>query len=293
VKAINRGLIDAALITMKDSPNGKRYGVRDHQGRIVEAYGFDLSSIATRHEEFVRLAAEAKAERALIGRLRRRPTIARKAITQSLETVAEYGFGDAEWSQLRHETQTLVKSLRLVERPEELAIGVGGLERRQAAALTRLEQLLNTVNPDLKGAENRPHITPTNPVDYHLDDTVMAHRGCRSASGPVAFDPVPDAGQQKKEAAQDRLQSESHRGLAIEPEPVSERRERPSTTPPPGRTDTGTVLRLSINELTTLAPRLRIYLKSPRPAWPEIIDAADRLRGELGVSKSTGCGFWR
>lgn len=28
------------------------------------------------------------------------------------------------------------------------------------------------------------------------------------------------------------------------------------------------------------------YLKSPRPAWPEIVDAADWLRGELGVSKS-------
>src|ERR1700759_4801358 len=29
VKAINRALIDARVVTMKDSPNGKRYGVRD------------------------------------------------------------------------------------------------------------------------------------------------------------------------------------------------------------------------------------------------------------------------
>jgi hypothetical protein len=28
------------------------------------------------------------------------------------------------------------------------------------------------------------------------------------------------------------------------------------------------------------------YLKSPRPAWPEVVDAADWLRGELGVSQS-------
>ena len=52
-KAINRALIEAGLITMKDSPNGKRYGKRDHKGRIVEAYGFDLSPIAMRHAEFV------------------------------------------------------------------------------------------------------------------------------------------------------------------------------------------------------------------------------------------------
>jgi replication initiation protein RepC len=46
------------------------------------------------------------------------------------------------------------------------------------------------------------------------------------------------------------------------------------------------VLRLSSAELTMLAPRLRPYLSSPRPAWPEVVDAADWLRGELGVSQS-------
>jgi replication initiation protein RepC len=46
------------------------------------------------------------------------------------------------------------------------------------------------------------------------------------------------------------------------------------------------MMRLSIDELMILAPRLRTYLTSPRPAWPEIVDAADWLRGELGVSKS-------
>ena len=92
MKAINRALIEAGLITMKDSPNGKRYGVRDRAGRIIEAYGFDLSPIAARHAEFVRLAEEARAERAEMGRLRRRATIARNGITQILETAAEYGF---------------------------------------------------------------------------------------------------------------------------------------------------------------------------------------------------------
>jgi replication initiation protein RepC len=124
VRNINRGLIDAGLITMKDSPNGKRYGMRDREGRIIEAYGFDLSPIAARYWEFMRLAAEAKAERDLIGRLRRRATIARKAIAQVLETAAEYGFGGEEWTRLRHATRALVQSLRMVERPEEIAIGV-------------------------------------------------------------------------------------------------------------------------------------------------------------------------
>jgi replication initiation protein RepC len=45
-KRLNRCLIEAGLVTMKDSPNGKRYGKRDPKGRIVEAYGFDLAPLA-------------------------------------------------------------------------------------------------------------------------------------------------------------------------------------------------------------------------------------------------------
>ena len=99
VKEINRRLIQLGLVTMKDSPNGKRYGRRHEKtGHIIEAYGFDLSPIAARHAEFVRLAEEGGAERAAMGRLRRRATIARKAITQILETArsTEQGRGVAE-----------------------------------------------------------------------------------------------------------------------------------------------------------------------------------------------------
>ena len=46
------------------------------------------------------------------------------------------------------------------------------------------------------------------------------------------------------------------------------------------------MLRLSTDELVRLAPRLRPYLTTPTPTWPEIVDAADWLRGDLGVSKS-------
>ena len=46
------------------------------------------------------------------------------------------------------------------------------------------------------------------------------------------------------------------------------------------------MLRLSTEELVRLAPRLRPYLAVPTTTWPAIVDAADWLRGELGVSKS-------
>jgi replication initiation protein RepC len=288
VRNINRGLIDAGLITMKDSPNGKRYGMRDREGRIMEAYGFDLSPIATRYGEFVRLAAEAKAERELIGRLRRRATIVRRAIAQILETAAEYGFDGEEWSRLRYETRALIKSLRMVERPEEITIGVGSLERRQTEARRRLEQQLETVNFAPKPAENCGHTIPTNQAIYPEKDTVMAPQESKSASGPAVAGPTPAVGQATATVkAQGRPGDENpSSGPTAKPEPQTGPGDRSRTPPASGRTDSGTMMRLSIDELTMLAPRLRTYLTSPRPAWPEIVDAADWLRGELGVSKS-------
>jgi len=118
------------------------YGHRDRQGRITEAYGFDLSAIAARHAEFVRVAEAARAKRAEMGRLRRRATIARNGITQILETAAEYGFQGEEWATLARDSRNLTRGLRTVERIEEMALGVESLERRQRAGRERLEMLL-------------------------------------------------------------------------------------------------------------------------------------------------------
>ena len=186
MKALNRALIDAGLITMKDSPNGKRYGKRElPKAAIVEAYGFDLSPLAARYAEFVRLAEDARAERAEMGRLRRRATIARNGITQILETAAEYGFEGEEWLTLSRERRSLTLALRRVERPEEMALGVESLERRQRSARERLENLLfwrlrqasEAVNSDPKGPENRPHQYTYKPSLYPEQDTVMASKG--------------------------------------------------------------------------------------------------------------------
>jgi replication initiation protein RepC len=288
VKVINRGLIDAGLITMKDSPNGKRYGRRDHQGRIVEAYGFDLSPLASRYAEFVQLAAETKAERKLIGGLRRRATVARRAIAQILETASDYGFDGDDWPQLRHDVQALIRSLRQTERPEEIAIGVGSLERRQTEARTRLEQLLEGVDSGPKGLENRPHNIPTNETTYPEKDTVVAHEGERSPAEPDLSEPVSHNGREEKDKAAPRSEREGTIGSAPGQDSAQKagQEDTQGQNIPSPRPDDASVIRLSTDELVRMAPRLRIYLKSPRPVWPEIVDAADWLRGELGVSTS-------
>jgi replication initiation protein RepC len=192
VKEINRRLIELGLVTMKDSPNGKRYGKRDPKGRIVEAYGFDLAPIAARHAEFVRLAEEGRAERAAMGRLRRRATIARKGIIQILETAREYGHEGEEWHTLSRETEALARALRAVERVDEMAMGVTSLERRQRMARERLEILLGTVETAPKQPENRPHQYNYNPTLDPDQDTVIAATECSRGGGEgIAQTPAP------------------------------------------------------------------------------------------------------
>jgi replication initiation protein RepC len=247
VKTINRRLIELGLIGMKDSPNGRRYGHRD-KGRITEAYGFDLSPIAARYEEFRRLAQERKEERRAMGRLRRRATIARKAIIQILETAVQYAFKGEEWQILAHDMTALTRALRNVERVGEMELGVAGLERRQQEARARLEQLLGAVDSDPKGPENRPHYNNYQADSYPEQDTVIAsEESSGRGEGPAPSRQEPEV----------RKQPERGREDGIAPD-----------------------------ELVRFAPKLKPYLRDPRPTWSDIVDAADWLRHDLGVSKS-------
>ena len=51
IKALIRQLTEAGIFVMRDHPQGKRFGRRDAKGRIIEAYGFDLSRLAQRQAE--------------------------------------------------------------------------------------------------------------------------------------------------------------------------------------------------------------------------------------------------
>jgi replication initiation protein RepC len=267
-KSLNRHLVEIGLVTMKDSPNGKRYGKRDPQGRIVEAYGFDLSPLAARLAEFQGMAERARAERETLRHLRRRATIARKGLDQVLETAAELGLTEPEWRALGEEARALARILKKVENPDEMAVGVASLERRHKEALERLESATSKasetpskgVDSDPLGPENRPHQYNYKPNLNPYQDTVMAPQES-SSNGQIESQPSSPVPTERPKEAQ---------GAGFPQKP---------------RTDAGTVLRLSTDELVRLAPRLKPYLATPSPAWPDIVEAADWLRHDLGVSK--------
>jgi replication initiation protein RepC len=250
-KALNRLLIELGLLTAKDSPNGKRYGRRDHTGKIVEAYGFDLSPLAQRMDEFERVAEEGRAVRAKMGMLRRRATIARKGMAQIEEAVRECSLSDQTWRQMFEEARVLSSALRRVERLDEMEVGVQSLERRVAEARARLEEQLNIqkkdVDRDREGADSGPHIYTYKPISKSESDTVVASEGGSSGT----FEPR--SGPQSPAESDDKSRS-----LKLRPE-----------------------------ELLLLAPRLKGYVRAFDPTWSDIVDAAYGMRHELDISKTS------
>jgi replication initiation protein RepC len=258
LKHLNRALFEAGIFVIRDNEQGKRYGRRGPDGRIIEAYGFDLSPLALRYDEFVRIAAAARVERERMRSLRKRLTIGRRAIRQAGDTLAELGAIPDAWTRLQAETADLVASARHAERSDDLALIVVAVERRKAEAEQWLRNASKAVNLNPTGSENGPHTTTTN-LTQNLSDTVITAEESSRAS-PVVHG---------TEATVQRQQA---------PSPSS------AANSPPER------LRLTPTQLLELAPRLERYMPAGQDVnWPGMITAADWLRGELGISTS----LWR
>ncbi len=249
VKTLNRALFEAGIFVIRDNEQGKRYGRRGRDGRIIEAYGFDLSPLAVRYDEFIRIAAEAKVERERMKALRKRATIARRAIRQAGEALAALGPLPPDWQRLAAETADLVVAARRTTRSEDLAVVVKSLESRKAEAEQWLRDTARAVETDPTGTENRPHTTPTNLSLNPYKDTVIASED-RSLGQPK---------------------------LTTVP---------PALSPPAPALSPEKALGVKPAELVDLAPRLAPYIPHGTLTWPLVVDAADWLRGELGVSRS-------
>jgi replication initiation protein RepC len=274
VKNLNRQLVELGLVVMKDSPNGKRYGRRDPQGRIVEAYGFDLSPLASRHAEFRAEAEAGREERARIQALRRRATISRNGIRQLLETAVEQGIADKDWSRLQDAASTASRGIAGIGSSAEMEMAVSRLERFQGDMRRHLEAALDvvaargeaqysSVNNTPKEPENWPHTTLTNQLS-NLEDTVIT--SAKSSSLRVS--------------SGDNQRTNGFASAAVNGQTPSTQ-QRPDNA----RTDSGSLLKITPMELIKLAPRLKPYLNNQAPSWPEIVDAADWLRNEMGISK--------
>ena len=90
IRRILRQLIDLQLIVPKDSPNGKRYAVKDLAGQVVDAFGFDLTPIYARRGDWAAMLIEQKQLREVQKRAFDEVTICRRAAEEALSALAEH-----------------------------------------------------------------------------------------------------------------------------------------------------------------------------------------------------------
>ena len=119
------GLVKARLITYSDHPTYQRRGRRDAAGKIVEAYGIDLSPIAARFPELTDMAEAAEYQAREWKRHSYRRTVLRKEI-QSLILSATQHKLPGPWS--HHQARLDVLREQRPADLDELVAQVEGLE---------------------------------------------------------------------------------------------------------------------------------------------------------------------
>ena len=107
IRRILRQLVDLQLLAPKDSPNGKRYAVKDLTGQVVDAFGFDLTPVYARRGDWAVKLMEQKQLREVQKRAFDEVTICRRAAEEALSALAEH-FPDVD----RSEIETRLKALQ-------------------------------------------------------------------------------------------------------------------------------------------------------------------------------------
>lgn len=128
-------LVEAGVLVRRDSPNGKRYARQF--GEDKEAFGFDLTPLVSRFEEFCRAAEEVRASTEALRRQREKVSLMRR----DLVGLAAYGAENRPdlliWQ--NHELLADLASKALRRRPD-------------GSTLTELEVLLDAALTESRGA---------------------------------------------------------------------------------------------------------------------------------------------
>jgi replication initiation protein RepC len=247
VQYLLRMLINARLIIAVDSPTGRRWGRRHPTtGKIIEAYGFDLAPLAVRYAEFMAAAERARADRAARTALRRRLTIAGKAIRQIGETALAYGLDGRDWKAWTQEAIDLAGGVAADAARTHLEAVVANLEARRADGETILKTRFCPEDTAPSGAPECTPITTTNQLPSNESDT-------RKPDLEINRNP---------------------KGAAS----IADEQEAPANPRPEEHI-------ISPRFILKVSPALKPYIISAKPTWAHIVDAADWVRGDLGISR--------
>jgi replication initiation protein RepC len=155
-------LIDAGLLTRRDSANGKRFVRRDRAGQIDEAFGFSLAPLLARADEIERLAADVEAERLHLQRLKERLTICRRDVAKLIETAIEEG-ASGDWDAAQAEYRAILADYPRKPSAHAVEQTLDAMTFLRENIVNQLEMQLKTQNQSGNAYQDERHIQNSKP----------------------------------------------------------------------------------------------------------------------------------
>ena len=178
-------LVDAGLLSRRDSPNGKRYARKDGTGAIDEAYGFSLAPLLSRAREIEQMAAEIEMERLQLRRLRERLTICRRDIGKLIEVALDQGVR-GDWEAIQEHYRSVVVSIPRVATATSITPILEQLEMLREEVSNLLEMRVKSQNLSGNPDQTERHIQNSNPEsNYELEPSSEKELGAKPSKTTV------------------------------------------------------------------------------------------------------------
>jgi replication initiation protein RepC len=158
-------LVAGGLVIRRDSPNGKRFARKGQGGAIEQAYGFDLSPILARAEEFSQMADAAHAERKAFRLVKERLTICRRDVVKMIEAGINESV-PANWRGLQRRYEAIISRLPRTAPRQALEKLADELEDLWADVHQTLESFVESQILNANESHSDRHIQNSNP-NFH------------------------------------------------------------------------------------------------------------------------------
>ncbi|PPD15069.1 MAG: replication initiation protein RepC [Methylobacterium sp.] len=250
-------LVEAGIVIRRDSPNGKRYARRGMDGEVSLAFGFELTPLVARAEEFEALAAEVQAERRALRLARERITLARRDITKMILLGMEEAL-PGDWQGLHGQYLVAVGRLKRSSDLADLQAIAADLEGFAGDILKHLELFTNSSDSSANESHSERHKQNSKP-DLHESEPAFK----KDRSGERQSDPETLGSAQAEQG-----------------------REGEAVAMGPSRPSPGTPLPMVLEA----CPDIRDYIPGQEapdaspPNWAEFLKAAELVRAMLGIS---------
>ena len=178
-------LIEAGLISRKDSPNGKRYARRGREGQIHDAYGFSLVPLLSRASQIEAAAAQAIADRELLRVTKERISICRRDITKLIGAAIEDHIA-GNWECVFANFRALIDGIPRTATIDVFTPILIQLEKVRERIIKQLEIQINLQNLSANESQIERHKQDSNSKSLSESERPDAINPSTSASQPAS-----------------------------------------------------------------------------------------------------------